>query len=183
MEPQRIVTGISEDEIWQQLAPDFDDSNNILEYQALMEQSGKKIILDIDIDPGGGFESGYASTSFSAVISQNKNFELTMYKQNLLAEAAKLFGLQDIKTGFEEIDKKFIIKTNREDLVKEVFADYPVRSLFESTSDLELHTTTKKNGDTELKFLELTIEDGITSIDSLRKIYSAFLKMLSLIEA
>ncbi len=181
MEPQKIVTGASEDEVWQQLAPDFDESNNVLEYQALIDLAGRKIILDIDIDPGGGFESGYATTSFSSPIS-NENLSLHIYKQNLLAEAGKLFGLQDVETGYKEIDKRFIIKTNDEALVKRVFADYSVRNFFETNSGFELNTTTEKNGDEELKFLELTFEDGITNVESLRKIFSMFYLMLTAID-
>lgn len=180
MQPQRIVTGTSEEEIWQQLAPDFEEDNAILEYQAILDQSGRKVILDIDIDPGGGFEGGYATTSFSSPILNNNNFDLEMYKQTLFAEAGKLFGLEDVETGYAEIDKKFIVKTNNEPLVKEIFSDYSVRKLFEGEEDLELSTNNRKEDEEEIKFLELTFEDGITDRDRLKEIYTSFFKIISI---
>ena len=180
MTPQKLITGSDED-IWQQLAQDLGD-DNVLEYEAVIEQNGKKIILDIDIDPGGGFESGYATTRFLTALEKNKNFELSVYKQNILAEAGKLFGLQDVKVGHEEIDKNFIIKTNDESLTKQLFSDYTVRKIFETMNELELGTTEQNVGDTIIRYFELVIEDGITNVDRLRQIYEAFIILINLIE-
>ena len=50
MEPDKIYTGNTEDEVWQQLASDI--NADIWEYQALIKQGTRKIKLDIDIDLG-----------------------------------------------------------------------------------------------------------------------------------
>jgi hypothetical protein len=54
MEFDKIYTGNTEDDVWQQLAADVDE--NVLEYHALIKQGSRNITLDIDIDLGGGFE-------------------------------------------------------------------------------------------------------------------------------
>ena len=90
MQPQRIVTGTTEEEIWQQFSSDFDEDKAILEYQAVLDQSGRKIILDIDIDPGGGFEGGYPTTTFSSPILINKTFDLKVYSAGQLKHFKEL---------------------------------------------------------------------------------------------
>ena len=179
MQPEKIITGADENEIWERLKADLDP--DMLEYQVVLEQADRKVVLDIDIDPGGGFESGYATTRFLAIL-RNNQFQLSVYRQNILAEAGKLFGLQDVEVGYKEIDKNFIVKTNNEALAKTIFEDYTVRSLFESLEDLELNTTEEKTDDGTETFLELLIEDGITDADQLQKIYEVFLSVIMTID-
>lgn len=143
------------------------------------------MLLYIDIDPGGGFESGYTTTLFSAPVQTPDDFELTVHEQGLLEEAGKLFGMQDAIIGYPELDKKLLIKTNDAARVKGLFADETVRDVFQSLQDFTLQVVRRTAGDDDKKesFLELNIEEAIIHPDRLRKIYRAFFRILVLLEA
>jgi len=179
MQEEKIFAGATEEEIWQQLSQDLDRERDLLEYRAILQQQDRSIVLDIDIDPGGGFESGYALTSFTAPLKTTTSFRFSIHEQDLIEEAGKLFGMQDVVTGFPEFDKKVIVKTNDEERVKALFAEEDARTAFEDLADFRLkikeHDTDGSATDT---FLELKVEDGITSTDQLRKLYHAFVSIL-----
>ncbi|MDB5193908.1 MAG: hypothetical protein JWQ96_3471 [Segetibacter sp.] len=137
----KIVSGNNVDEIWQKIALDL--SSDPFEYGALIEDRSKRILLTIDIDPGGGFESGYASTSFSAAIEKNSGFKFAIHREGFLDEVGKFFGMQDVVIGYEEFDKKVIVKTNDAERVKTVFADEQARKVLATIPDFTLAITGK----------------------------------------
>jgi hypothetical protein len=177
MEFDKIYTGTTENEIWKQLDADIDE--DVLEYHALIEQNGQKISLDIDIDLGGGFEGGYATTGYSAPIA-NHNFRFAIHEEHFTDEIGKFFGMQDIKIGYPDLDHHLIIKTNDDAKIRTLFADAKVRSAFTSLTDFDfgirLHSI--EGGSKKQPFLELNIEDGITDTAFLRELYHAFYMVL-----
>lgn len=169
---QKIITGKTDDEIWKKVAADLKDNPDLLQYNAVLDQQGSQVAFIIDIDPGGGFESGYAITQFIAPLN-NAAFQLSIHKQGFFQEAGKLFGLQDINVGNPDIDKKFMIRSDKEAIVKRIFAMDAVCSLLLSLGDIRLHTSLKENNDGNNKsYLEISIEDGITNTVTLRKMYT-----------
>jgi hypothetical protein len=182
MEQQKIISGDTEEKLWQQVAADLKQAPELLQYDVLLDQQGKQAVLSIDIDPGGGFESGYATTQFLVPVS-NTEFELTLRQQGLLQEAGKLFGLQDIIIGIPEIDKKFIIQSNDEAKAKTLFSNNDVNELLLSLDDVTLQTTSKENTEgIKTSFLEMFIEDGITDPEKLRVMYTVCVQVRDLID-
>jgi hypothetical protein len=177
MDFDKTYTGTTEDEIWQQITPDIDEDT--FEYHALIQHADHEIILYIDIDAGGGFEGGYATTGFSTPIS-NSSFKFAIHEEHFTDEIGKFFGMQDIEIGYPELDHHLIIKTNDEDKIKTLFADPLVREIFTTLEnfDFGIHHHSIDDSDEKQAFLELNIEDGITDIDSLRKLYHAFYTVL-----
>ncbi|MDR6942512.1 hypothetical protein [Mucilaginibacter pocheonensis] len=181
MEPDKICTGNTEDEVWQQLAADI--NADIWEYQALIKQGAREIKLDIDIDLGGGFEGGYATTCFSSPLT-DPNFRFAAHEQDFIDEIGKFFGMQDVKIGFKQLDDRLIIKTNDTDKVKALFADPSVIEVFTVLTDFDfgirLHNV--EGSDQKQAFLELNIKDGITDVEILRELYHAFCVVLDKLE-
>jgi hypothetical protein len=64
MKKENKITGTIEDEVWQQIQRDLTADPDLLSYNATIVQAGHEILFEIDIDPGGGFESGYETTRF-----------------------------------------------------------------------------------------------------------------------
>ncbi len=182
MVEEKIIKGNTEEEVWQQLTDDL-NSGDILEYRALIVQAGKQVILDIDIDLGGGFEGGYATTTLTAPLPA-QDFRFAIHKQHLIDEAAKLFGMQDIVVGYPDFDKSFIIKSNNEIKTKEIFADNAVRQELQSINDVTLRVMEKDIADSgdHLVVLQLNIEEGITDPYELRRIYHPFFTILLIID-
>jgi hypothetical protein len=180
-----LIKGTTENEIWQQIAAQLAQTPDPLEYSAVIEQQGHRIILDIDIDLGGGFESGYETTSFTAPLPVDHGFRFAIHEQDFTDGIGKFFGMQDILIGYPEFDKKLIVKTNDPHRVKTVFADAPVRSVIQRLENFTFSiTTTAAPADSEERLLlELVIERGITKADELRPIYTAFHAVLAALES
>jgi hypothetical protein len=57
-------------------------------------------------------------------------FKLAIHNSSPIEEVAKIFGLQDIVIGESTFDKEFIVQGSNEQLLKELFADAPLRAAF-----------------------------------------------------
>ena len=192
MEKHKIITGETEDEIWKQISADLADISYPLMYNANIRYNDKTVFLNIENDPGGGFESGFQSTIFTAAIpvhltffssqlDEQKGFRLALHDENFIDKLGKFFGIEDVQTGFEEFDKKLIIKTNDVEKVRILFADEKVREVFQMLGSFNLHVAHYDHVDRH-SALELTIDRDILNIEELRKIYIAFVSVLNAFE-
>ncbi len=110
MQEEKVVTGTTEDEVWQTITADLNKEPDILEYSVAIEQQNRRILLDIDIDLGGGFEGGYESTMLRAPLRIAENFRFVVHHQGFIDEIGKFFGMEDVEIGYPELDKNLIIK-------------------------------------------------------------------------
>jgi hypothetical protein len=177
-EERRIIAGATEEEIAQQLTADLTVDENLVYYEAEIDQDGFKTLLIIDIDLGGGFESGYATTSFTSPVPVPDNFKLAIHKEGFLDSAGKLFGMQDVVLGYPDFDERFIVRTNDEVKVKTLFGDEAVRTTLLSIPHLLLHIGHREIEGIKRNLLELEIEEGITDPAALLAIYQAFFNLL-----
>jgi hypothetical protein len=184
MDQQNIFKGNNEEEVWNQINEQFIQNPDPLEYLAVIEQGDRKVILDVDIDLGGGFESGYETTTFTAPLHHEPLFRFAIHEEHFTDEIGKFFGMQDVKIGYEEFDKELIIKTNDEARVKQIFADASVRAVFQNLKNFTFGITHHRPEQTDQRepYLELNIETGITDVNELRKLYKAFFSVLQLID-
>ena len=180
----KMIAANSEETVWKRITSDLSKDNSPLEYHVLIYHDVKKVQLDIDIDPGGGFESGFESTTLSAVIPHLRQFKFSIHHEDIVDMVGKLFGMQDVVIGYPEFDDKLIIKTNDVVKIKNIFSDEKMREIFQSLRGFTLHTGSRNIGDTDNKedFVELTIDRGVLDMDELRKIYTAFVTMLIAID-
>ncbi len=182
MQEQKFIYGNSEEEVWQQLQADLAREEGLLQYTALLEQQGRKVVLDIDIDPGGGFEGGYAFTRLSAPLQRRDDFKFHIHDEGFLADVGKLLGMQDVVIGYPEFDDKVIIKTNNKDRIRQLFSAAEVREVFSALPDFNLQVKEHELDDSQQTFLELEIEEAITDLPRLRRIYSAFYQVLEALD-
>lgn len=179
MNPVKIISGVNEDEIFNQVNRDL-AGNDVLEYDVILEQGGHAVQLIVDIDLGGGFEGGFEITSLFSPLDAAGDFKFAIHNQGFLDEIGKFFGMQDVELGYPEFDKNVIVKTNEEHRVKDLFADAAQRSFFNSLEgDFNFGITQSQNE----KRLEFTIEKGITNPAVLRTIYHIFYTLLTQLHA
>jgi hypothetical protein len=183
MEDLKYFNGLTEEEVWQQLATDLNSSEEIFTYNAVLQQDGKQITLSIDIDPGGGFEGGYATTSFEAPVQVDNDFRFALHHEGFMDEIGKFFGMEDQVTGYPEFDKQVLVKTNNPEKVKQLFADAESRQTVQDLVAFNFHIThpSDENGN-KTSVLALEIEDGVTEVSELRKLYHVFLRTLNILE-
>ncbi|MCW3080205.1 hypothetical protein [Segetibacter sp.] len=181
MDNPNFIKGTTEEEIWKQVSQQFIQNPDPLEYAVVIAHDNHQIILNIDIDLGGGFESGYEATSFTAPLHAATDFRFAIHPENFTDEIGKFFGMQDVVVGYDDFDKKVIIKTNDKQKVSELFSDESVRAVIQKLENFTFSIATHNATDSTDKttFLELVIERGITDLDELRAIYSAYYSVLT----
>jgi hypothetical protein len=172
---EKLITGQTTEEVWEQINTDFATLDSLNDYHIVIEQAGRHITLDIDIDFGGGFEGGYEITALTAPLPPT-SFRFAIHPQDFLYEIGKLFGVQDVAIGYPEFDKNVIVKTNDEVKVRQLFADPDTREIFQSLSGYSLSITEDEN---DKVLLELNIQRGIIDADELLPLYTAFYNILN----
>jgi hypothetical protein len=184
MNNENFISGSTEEEIWQQVKAQLLKDPELLEYIAIIIHDGRKIIINIDIDLGGGFESGYETTTFTAPLQTNPEFRFAIHEEHFTDEIGKFFGMQDLVIGYKEFDEKLIIKSNDKAKTRKLFASPSVRSVFENLSNFTFGIATHHANEPHKKdaYLELNIESGITDPDQLRELYSAFYSVLTALD-
>jgi hypothetical protein len=182
METTKVITGATEDDIWQQINDDLLSEEDVLSYNVIIKQNEKQVILDIDIDPGGGFEGGYEITSFTAAINNACGFHFKMHDENFIDEIGDLFGMAHLKTGDADFDKKVMVKTNDDAKARNLLADQTTRDFFKSLDNYSLAIVKNEEDHHEQYSLELSIYDGITDPLELRKIYAQYFSILTKID-
>lgn len=174
-----LITANSEEEIALNLTAYLQRQSEAFQHMVALQQNGRRILLEVDIDPGGGFESGYATTRLSAPVAEGGDFAFTIHPEGFLADFAKLFGLQDEVVGYPEFDEKVIIKTNHKEKVRAVFADETTRQILSMLSNFTLQLRIEDDG---RRLLQLELEEGITDPASIMNLYKTFLNVLEQVE-
>lgn len=184
MDEVKTISGKTEEQVWQQLTVSLLNEKNFFDYHLIIEQQNKKVELVIDIDPGGGFESGFSTTVFKAALPAAGNFRLALHHEGFIDEIGKFFGMEDVIIGYAEFDNKIVVKTNDRSKAKIIFSDKGARELFQSLTNFTFEVK-KEDLDAAQSntSLELTIEEGITEPEALRKIYHAFFNVLVSIDS
>lgn len=183
MDEEKIISAPTEEQLWQQVIADFKEDPDPLEYNAVLEQQGRRVILDIYNNHAVGFEAA-AFTCFNTFLNNKNNFRFTVRTQSFTDEVGKFFGMEDLILGFKDFDEKFLIKSNDEQKTIALFADAHVRDTLLSLSHTSFGIVeyTMENMDGKATFLELKIENAITDTLQLRELYNVFFKTLLLID-
>lgn len=175
MEPTaKILQGNSEEEIWSQLREDFKGNDPFVDdYEVVIQQEGTTISLSIEIDLGGGFESGYESTTLLSQVQLKQPFRFLLQHEGFLVEVGKLFGLEDVEVGDVDFDEKVRVKTSDVTRFKRVFQRLELREFVES---LEAYEFSLEPGEDNplLHTLKLQIDEAIVEPSQLQNIYSGF---------
>lgn len=179
MEEEKVINTDNEQLIWQQVADEFNGNSEPLKYHTILQQRERRIILDIENNHEVGFQA-QAFTNFTSYLYNRNTFRFALYRQKVIDEIGKYLGMQDCEVGFREFDERFIIKTNDEKTVTELFTDGSVRSSLIDLPDLAFGIVeyTLEDGEGKAPFLELKIDEAISDANRLQAIYNTFFQTL-----
>lgn len=130
--------------------------------------------------------TGKSSVTYTRMRAPFKNLEsfyFKIYRKGLFSDLGKLLGMQDISVEYSEFDKDFIIKSNNEDLVKQLFSSEKIRELIESQPAINLEIKDDEGyfanhfpyGVDELYF---TVVGVIKDIERLKELFELFSEVL-----
>lgn len=178
----RRFTADTEDTLWQQVAEDMRQQGEILTYTAELILQGRSIFLDIDVDLGGGFESGYETTKFLAPLAAHPTLRFHLHPEDWVSEIGKLLGMEDVELGFPRLDKAYIVKTNQPETLKALFANEAIRATLRKFADCDLRIVTHHENGQETTSLSLWYETALTDPATLREIYHVMYTLAEQIE-
>lgn len=174
---------------WAEISKPLNSAPIPLKFETVLENQKSPISINVDIDPGGGFEGGYELTSLtaavpiqftslSAPINKDEEFTFSVHDEGLLDRVGKFFGMEDLITGDSEFDKNLIVKTNNLEKTKVIFSDPEIREVFQSLKyfSLQIENESKEAGGRTLEFL---MDKAVTKPDELKKIVMAFTAILN----
>ncbi|WP_426669799.1 hypothetical protein ACPPVU_00875 [Mucilaginibacter sp. McL0603] len=181
METTKIIKGNTEQDVWSQIEQDL-NIDEIEHYEVLIKQGNKDIEFIVDIDLGGGFEGGSQYAMLRSPVLVNSNFKFAIHNEGFIDEVGKFFGMQDVETGYEELDKHLVIKTNDENKVRRIFASDTVRNIFIALDSFHCGIHTHNDDGAQQHFLELYVDENVEDLLVLKSLYKAFYNLLIAIE-
>lgn len=183
MNKQTTIKGNSVEEIWQELDDQVNNSSDPFDIDLLIELEGRTIEIMVEIDLGGGFESGYEFTVIKSQLNSNPDFRFAIHQEHFIDEIGKFFGMQDVVLGYKEFDEKFIVKTDDKAKTRKLFSSADIRQFLNKQEDFTFGVTAHHIGSEQNKspFLELRIERGVTETPLLKEWFNAFYSVLKMI--
>ncbi len=181
MPHRNIITENSEEEVWKAIAGQLNSKEDNLDYTAQFTTQNHCVTLDIDIHPDRVYDDEDVKplTSFSTPLPDETSFRFRIEKQSLKHEIGKLFGMQDVIIGHPAFDKRFLIQSNDEAKVKDIFSNAEVSAtlLQHPVDDFEIREH-KIGANKEIVF-RLNLEGGITEPAALKDIFQSFKTVLN----
>src|SRR5690606_2052783 len=142
-----ITTG--NDATWEEVQGFLRDVKLPFQYAKTFVHQNNNINLTIDIDPGGGFESGYEFTSLTAPVPvqftslssplpDDQTARFALHDAKVIDRIGKFFGAEDVELGYPEFDQKLIVKTNNREFTRKVFHNEEARAVFRDLKEFSL---------------------------------------------
>lgn len=175
----RTFSAETEEALWQQVAADLAQQSDLLDYVAELDQAGYRMRMAIEIDLGGGFEGGFETTAFTALVPTQTPLRFAMHKQDWVHEIGKLLGLTDIELGDPELDAAFIITTNSADILRELLLTDPdLRQTLLRHPNGRLALAPASENPASAVYLMFTEDAAIVDPAELRAVYHLMISLL-----
>jgi hypothetical protein len=174
MPHSNIIPANTEEETWQIIADQLQTKKDNRDYTAQANFEDHCITIDIDFHPDSAHETEHGTTLFTAPLPEEVNFRFCLTRQDFKSGIKKLFGMQDVVVGNEELDKKFIIQTNKEDKIKEILSRKEVAGKLLELPVLNFELRELKLGANKEVVLSLDIEGRVKEAQALKEIFIPF---------
>ena len=184
----RKIFGPSKDEIWSQLAYEYEgrfvDGGWLGDDEVHAITGDWEIMLDHFTRKSGKHRKTY--TRIRAPFTNNDNLYFKIYRQGFFTGIAKYFGMQDIAINQEEFDNEFVLKGNDEFKLTWIFGSpsvqrhlYPIgRVLLEIKEDDGLFKNTNYQYSQGIDELYFERQGIMKNLEELREIFNLFAVVL-----
>jgi hypothetical protein len=183
--------GPSKSEVWQQFSKEIGADI----YEGMFDKT-KKVVkmynnwtIYLDTYSSSTGQSTITYTRIRAPFVKYKNFYFKIKNKGIFSGLKKIFGIQDIKIGYDEIDNNYSIQCNDHDIVLRLFSNLKIRKLINLLPKICLEI--KKNegifgpkfqeNESELYFIQTGVIKDINTLKILFELFSKILKELDLI--
>ncbi|UOQ74039.1 hypothetical protein [Hymenobacter cellulosilyticus] len=179
----RTFSAPSEESLWPQVSADLAREPDLLEYSARLEQRGLTVLVDIDVDLGGGFEGGMSTTTLTASVPGNPALRFALHEQDWVHELGKLLGLTDVELGDPALDDAFIITTNDADALRQLLTPGIREVLLRHADTLRFSLAPADDAADAPLLLTFAVDDAILDPSALREVYHVVFEVLEKLAA
>jgi len=177
--------GPNKKEMWQQLAEEINasyvDGGFWQGDRVEAHVDNWTVVLDTYVVSTG--KSTITYTRMRAPFVNINNFYFKIYRSGMFTGLGKLLGMQDINVGYEEFDEDFVIKSNSEEKVRQLFSNSSIRALIQDQPQINLEIKDDEGyfkahfpeGVDELCFM---VTGVIKDIERLKELYELFAEVL-----
>jgi hypothetical protein len=180
--------GPNKDEVWRQLCQEIG-----AKFVSGSAWKGNKVqatvgpwTVTLDTYTVSSQNSQVTYTRMRAPYTNPEGFRFTIYRKSIFSGLGKLLGMQDIEIGDPEFDEAFIIKSNNEPRVQQLFADTKLKALVRAQPEIRLDVKDSEgwfgpkfpeNVD-ELHFQVVGVIKDVARLKSLFELFAAVLEQL-----
>ncbi len=173
MDEKKRFAGTSPEDAMQQFTTDITWQESANNYRAVIHTGQYDIELETVSSPSGGEEGwGFGRTTLRAELPSQTTFRFAIVPEDVLNKIGKLFGMEDVETGYPEFDKKVLVKTNDAKKLRTILAESSVREVFQNLSGYSLHID--KHEGAEGDHLHLVVQHAITDRSEMQRVFNAF---------
>jgi hypothetical protein len=174
-----------QEEVWKRIAEefggDFIKKGTWQTEKVRVQVDQWTVTLDIRTVPG--FKSEQHFTRLRAPFVNPEGVRFEIYGKDLLADIYELFGMQDIETGFPEIDESYVVQATDPDKIRRLLANEKIRRLIREQPDFHLRLAAAEEDYPEqlaegVDELQFQVPELIEDHDRLYALYQLFAEML-----
>src|SRR5262245_13868591 len=177
--------GPSRKEVWQKLSEAVDgrfvDGGWLHTDRVEVEHGGWTVTLDRYTVSTG--KSSQTFTRVRAPFVNPSGFRFRIYREGVLIDLGKRFGMQDIDIGDLQFNEDFIVKANDPSAVRRLLSNHTIRELIAAQKDIDFSVkddegffvTTFPKGVDELYF---AVHGVIEDVERLKRLYDLFAETL-----
>lgn len=103
------------------------DSGGLVSYPSVSGTYRSREVFLKNIRCTHGKKRGVIYTDLTLSLNNGANIWFGLYEQGLISEVGKALGVQDVRTGDQVVDKRFVIKSRPEDFALRLFASSSLR--------------------------------------------------------
>jgi len=173
------------EEVWKRIAEEF--GGDFIKKGTWQTEKVRVTVdpwtITLDIRTVPGFKSEQHFTRLRAPFVNPEGLRFEIYRKNLLTSISEFFGVQDIATGFPEIDDNYVVQANDADKVRRLLSHEEIRRLIRQQPDFHLRLVDAEEDYPEqlaegVDELHFEVPELIEDHDRLYGLYQLFAEML-----
>lgn len=150
--------------------------NNVLTDSSLKTDvliNGLSACLEIQVDPGTGLSRSGELSCLTATIPNSDNFEFIIRSADPIDQIIKIFSKNNVSTGIDVLDKRLVVKSNNERIVRQLFGNPELEVLFNLQHTL--------NFSIRARVLQLKIDTALVTRAEFETFYHAFIVVVGML--
>ena len=122
----------------------------------------------------GEAATSYVITRMRPPLVNRDGFQFTVYRRSIFTGIAKLLGMQDVQVGHDGFDRAFVVKTNDESKVKQLFQNNHIRDSIEEQGTVVFEFRGTVEFELSESALQFEVKEDVQDVKRLKDLFDLF---------